>query len=280
MKRILKFLLYLFIISAAFRGIIEAFKEDPVEQQKRDDSIAKQEAELQLKIDSIKQAAEINKRRVNSTSTKQIAFSVISESKVGLKYEKRGTLKVRISNSYMPTKSEIRSIADRAFTEALRRKYDEEFTVFIYVEGMNINQSAFAWVEYVDGRFSEDYLSNYADDYFEENATSTFNKPSKFGPINDINSLNGWWTYGDDLLKIDIDNKVIKWNDGPNMRLGYLDTRDNESYDVKAFFLMAYIGQGTTALRAIVTINETEDEIYLERMDGGVSNRYKKLRTL
>lgn len=180
----------------------------------------------------------------------------------------------------MPTKSEIRSIADRAFTEALRRKYDEEFTVFIYVEGMNINQSAFAWVEYVDGRFSEDYLSNYADDYFEENATSTFNKPSKFGPINDINSLNGWWTYGDDLLKIDIDNKVIKWNDGPNMRLGYLDTRDNESYDVKAFFLMAYIGQGTTALRAIVTINETEDEIYLERMDGGVSNRYKKLRTL
>ena len=177
MKRILKFLLYLFIISAVLGGIIDAFREDPVEQEKRNDSIDNSKAELQLKIDSIEQSAEINKRRINSTSTKQIAFSVISESKVGLKYEKRGTLKVRISNSYIPTKSEIRSIADRAFTEALRRKYDEEFTVFIYAEGMNVNQSAFAWVEYVDGKFSNDYISNYSDDYFGENATSISNKP-------------------------------------------------------------------------------------------------------
>ena len=177
MKRILKFLLYLFIISAVLGGIIDAFREDPVEQEKRNDSIDNSKAELQLKIDSIEQSAEINKRRINSTSTKQIAFSVISESKVGLKYEKRGTLKVRISNSYIPTKSEIRSIADRAFTEALRRKYDEEFTVFIYAEGMNVNQSAFAWVEYLDGKFSNDYISNYSDDYFGENATSISNKP-------------------------------------------------------------------------------------------------------
>jgi len=103
---------------------------------------------------------------------------------------------------------------------------------------------------------------------------------NEFKPINNINALNGWWTYGDDILKIDIENRIIKWNDGPDLRLGYLDTRNNDRYEVKGFFLLAYIGTGTNVLRAIVTINADENEIYLERMDGGISNRYKKLRGL
>lgn len=99
-------------------------------------------------------------------STKQLDFVVVSESIVGLKDEKRGTLKVRISNSYMPTKSEIRSLARKAFTDNLQTRYKDEFTVFIYAEGMNINQSAFAWVEFINGRLSSEFMGKYAEDYF------------------------------------------------------------------------------------------------------------------
>lgn len=172
MKKFFKYLLYFFVASAILNGIIESFKEEPIRQDSGKEEIVEiKETErdsITQRIIAIQDSItkEITARTDSIQPTKQIDFSVVSESKVGLNSDKRGTLKVRISNSYMPTEDEIKSIAKRAFTNALKRKYNEEFTVFIYAEGMNTNQRAFAWVEFVDGKLSDNFISGYAEDYF------------------------------------------------------------------------------------------------------------------
>lgn len=101
-------------------------------------------------------------------SKKTLEFTIEKETKVGLNYERRGTLKVRISNAYKPSSEEIKALAHSAYTSSLKRKYSEEFTVFVYLDGMNINSSAFAFVEFANNKVTYEFMSDQWDDMFAQ----------------------------------------------------------------------------------------------------------------
>lgn len=95
---------------------------------------------------------------------------------------------------------------------------------------------------------------------------------NSFMPVNSISEINGNWKYSDDLLKIDVSNKTIQFNDGMKMNLEY-------SSESEGFFIYGRIGNSTRRLilRGIVKISPDKQKIYLDRIDGGISNTYNKV---
>lgn len=167
MKRIFKILFIAFIASAVIRGIVESFETS--------EELETRLSEAKTKVDSIEKVqsspewiAEMNAKSRELQAKKPLDFTIVKETKVGLNYERKGTLKVRISNAYKPSSEEIKALAHSAYTSSLKRKYSEEFTVYVYIDGMNINSSAFAFVEFANNRVTYEFMSDQWDDMFEQ----------------------------------------------------------------------------------------------------------------
>lgn len=99
-----------------------------------------------------------------------------------------------------------------------------------------------------------------------------------FKPVKSILDINGEWLLdgGGDVIFFDSYNRVIKWNSGPEMKMDFKRAEVNKYYPNEEFYIYGTIGT-TKALRTRVTINESKDMIYLDRVDGGVSNYYYKV---
>jgi hypothetical protein len=97
--------------------------------------------------------------------------------------------------------------------------------------------------------------------------------PKGFIPIKNISEVNGNWKFSDDLLKINVSQKTIQFNDG--MKL-YLDFAENPDYN--QFYIYGRIKnkKGRPIVIARARISNDKNKLHLERLDGNSSNIYTK----
>ena len=103
-----------------------------------------------------------------------------------------------------------------------------------------------------------------------ENSNKQSDTNDNFKSLNTINDLDGSWKHNDDVLYIDIKKLTIKFNDGLEMKLKYGNVVDD-------FYIYGEVGK-SSILKAKAFISTDKEEIYLERLDGGVSNSYKRYK--
>lgn len=105
------------------------------------------------------------------------------------------------------------------------------------------------------------------------------NKPDGFITIKKLSDIDGIWTNKFDKLRISSSKKYAEWNSsGAKMKLDYIDSKKmypNDKNLPHQTYIFGSIGN-SKVLRTRVYINLKGDEIYLDRIDGGISNFYKK----
>ena len=87
-----------------------------------------------------------------------------------------------------------------------------------------------------------------------------------FKKVNSLDQLNGEWVGGSDILKINSTEKTLQFNDGSIQKIS---TEDDGFY----FFINGYTGN-TETFAGSIQINE--DEIRVDRIDGGVDMTFKR----
>lgn len=99
-----------------------------------------------------------------------------------------------------------------------------------------------------------------------------------FKPVKSILDINGEWLLdgGSDVIFFDSYNRVIKWNSGPEMKMDFIDATNRPDYPKKEFYVYGTIGS-TKIFRTRILINKNKKKIYLDRVDGGVSNYYYRV---
>ena len=97
--------------------------------------------------------------------------------------------------------------------------------------------------------------------------------PKGFIPIKNLSELNGDWKFNDDLLKINVSEKTINFNDG--MKL-YLDFAKHSDYN--QFYIYGRIKNksGKPIIIARARLSNDKKKLHLERLDGNSSNIYTK----
>ena len=98
--------------------------------------------------------------------------------------------------------------------------------------------------------------------------------PDGFISVRSMSELDGNWRYNDDLLKIDTNKKSIQFNDGLKF---YLDSAYHSEF--KQFYIYGRVNNknGNAMLRARVRLSPDKKKLHLERLDGNISNIYKKI---
>ena len=87
-----------------------------------------------------------------------------------------------------------------------------------------------------------------------------------FNKVNNLDQINGEWIGGSDVLKINSADKTLQFNYGA---LQKVSTEDDGFY----FFINGYIGNTETFAGSIEI---KENEIRIDRIDGGVDMTYKR----
>jgi hypothetical protein len=180
---------------------------------------------------------------------------------VGLNYQKKATQKIMILTDKTPSDQSLIGTAKNIWN---KNKQFEEFTIFIYLEGMDINKTAYSYLEISNNGLNFNYKNMRTED---DGDYSKFNwKKHSWDSPTDSSFLKGKWKSLDiDIITITIksaSNGTLRWNDGPNQLMKIY----NPGFDYSKFEIKTFIGSTETRSFIVFKSLDTQKD-YLRLVD-------------
>ena len=140
MKKALKIGCLVFFVIPVFIGIVISIinDEDQIEEK--------------LETSTVTEATQISKEKktVEIIEKQTLNFQALNVKKVGLNTQNRATQKIIANSDSLPNEDILRETALKHWKRNSFSSYDE-FTVFIYLDGMDTNSTAYSIVEFNKG---------------------------------------------------------------------------------------------------------------------------------
>ena len=140
MKKFLKWGCIIFFIIPLLIGIITAIFSDDSESSE----IVSNEPKKEIKTETKKQTPKIKKKVITIPT---LEYSVLPIKRVGLKTQNRAVQRMIVNSDSIPTEESLKQTAIKHWEDNSYSRY-EELTIFIYLLGMDTNDTAYCIVEF------------------------------------------------------------------------------------------------------------------------------------